>query len=492
LVPDNILVLRRELKTEGRGRVLVNGLTSSLALLQQIGPALLLIQSQDQQREMSSPDFTRNYLDRLLGLQPELADLGEARDQWHRLASELATLRQEVDFARQQQEMWSYQQRELAAMGLDANEEEKLGDQLDFARNARALLDAAGLAIVSLTEQEACARSTLAAAESSLAAVADSSRVLADLSGQLELAAEIVGEVSRGLERFMDTAEVDPVRCDELEKRKAEYEGLKRKYAVDVTGLIALEDELRELLSRQQHATENIEALEREVELAATAVGLAAARLRRKRQDGAGALARRAEDLIKPLALGEISLEFLIEPREQSDSNFVVEGVRCEVSKQGADRVSLRVQTNRGEAAGEVSAIASGGEKSRIFLGLSVLACGENDQRLMLFDEIDAGLGMDNAIPVARLLAQLATGRQVLCITHLATVAAWGKSHWKVEKTINNERTALSVTALSETDRLAEIARLLGGEKAGVGDSADSRLAYAKQLLGGTTHCDVI
>ena len=127
--------------------------------------------------------------------------------------------------------------------------------------------------------------------------------------------------------------------------------------------------------------------------------------------------------------------------------------------------------------------IASGGEKSRIFLGLSVLAGRSSEQPLLLFDEIDAGLGMDNAIPVAALLADLAARGQVLCITHLATVTARGQAHLKVAKATRDGRTALTVCPVSGQEQLAEIARLLGGEKAGPGDESGSRLAYAKQLL---------
>ncbi|MFT5232332.1 MAG: DNA repair protein RecN (Recombination protein N), partial [Candidatus Krumholzibacteriia bacterium] len=197
----------------------------------------------------------------------------------------------------------------------------------------------------------------------------------------------------------------------------------------------------------------------------------------------APSVAERAAEAIRPLALPEISLAFEFSPRIDAQSNFVIEGEASQITNTGADNVALSAQTNRGEKAGEVALIASGGEKSRIFLGLSVLADQSNEQPLLLFDEIDAGLGMDNAIPVAALLADLAKRGQVLCITHLATVAARGDSHLKAEKSLSNERTTLSVDALTGPARLEEIARLLGADSSGEKAAANSRLAYAKQLL---------
>jgi DNA repair protein RecN (Recombination protein N) len=131
-----------------------------------------------------------------------------------------------------------------------------------------------------------------------------------------------------------------------------------------------------------------------------------------------------------------------------------------------------------------VGRIASGGEKSRIFLGLSVLQRGNARQSLQLFDEIDAGLGMDNAVPVADLLGRLAAEGQVVCITHLPTVAARGDQHLKVEKAVLGGRTVLRVVPVPGEARVAEIARLLGGDKSRAKGAADQQVAYARQLLG--------
>lgn len=481
---DGVLVLRRELRREGRGRVLINGLVSSLSLLEQIGGALLSIQSQDQQRLLSRPAFAQEFLDEVLELAPDLARVRDARQKWRQLAAELAQRRQEEEFARQQLEMWEYQQRELTGMGLDPNEEAQLAEQLAFARNARALLEGAGKAWADLTEGQTNARQMLGAAAGALVPVASASQRIDAVLAQIQEAESVVAEAARELERFLDAAEIDPARLDEMEERKAQYEDLRRKYDRDVPGLLALQAVLTEQIARQREAASDIEELAAGVVRAEQELSAAALALRAKRVAGAPDVGARAAEVIRPLALPEIALEFSVVPRLAPDAEFEVDGERCQVTASGADEVRLRVRTNRGEPAGDVGLIASGGEKSRIYLGLSVLASRPTEQPLLLFDEIDAGLGMDNAVPVAALLGRLAEGGQVACITHLPTVAARGSSHVRVFKAESGGRTTLRVEIVEGEGRIQEIARLLGGKESGIVGGLENQVAYARQLLG--------
>jgi len=151
----------------------------------------------------------------------------------------------------------------------------------------------------------------------------------------------------------------------------------------------------------------------------------------------------------------------------------------------GADDVTLQVRTNPGEGRGPVARIASGGERSRIHLGLAVLRQDRSGPPplVRLYDEIDAGLGMDAAPPVARLLRRLATTGQVLCITHLATMAVAAADHLRVTKRVQGGRTSLAVEVLTGENRVAEVVRLLGGDAADREDP-ETRRAYARQLIG--------
>lgn len=485
---DGVVVLRREIPAEGRGRTLINGLVSSLALLEQLGGRLLSIQSQDQQRQLSRAAFAGEFLDRAAGLQDELRIMSDVLDEYRRLERRVQERRQEAEFAREQFEMWQYQHRELQEAGLDADEFESLGEQIALGRNARHLLEAAAACRESLSEGEWNAVRLLGSAESQLAALAGSSPRLGAVLGMIRDAAANASEAASDLERFLDGLDLDPSRLDGLEERDALYRELMRKYGTDVAGLVDREETLRDRIDRQQNADGDLQELETQLEQARVRVQEQALELHRRRCAAAPGLARRARELIRPLALPELDLEFRVEVSGSPDGWIEIDGVGCAPGARGADRVVLMVRTNRGEAPGEVARVASGGERSRIHLGLSVLANPQEGSPLMLFDEIDAGLGMDNAVPVADLLAQLSQRQQVLCITHLPTVACRGNAHWKVAKSIRKGRTSVTIEPVEGDARVRETARLLGGDLGAdntARDLSDSQLDYARRLLEG-------
>ncbi len=478
---DGILVLRRELRREGRGRVLINGLVSSLALLEEIGGQLIAVQSQDQQRRLGLPTFAADFLDGALGLGPLRDELSGALDRWRDLEAELAERQREEDFARQQLDMWRWQARELEQAGLDPDEEAALGEQIAVGRGARGLVEAAGAAREELEEGAVNAAQLLGAAARRLERVAGTSARLDEVLRQVLDAQAAASEAARGLERFLDAVDADPARLDELEERKALYEELQRKYRRDVPGLAALRDDLRERIERQSGAEADLAELAARRDGAADELARLCLELRERRRTGAAPVAARAAERIRPLALEDLELAFAVVPDAAEDGDLELDGRRCRVGIRGADRVTLQARTNRGEAVGDVARIASGGERSRIYLGLVAMGLGDGERPVQLFDEIDAGLGMAGAVPVAALLQDLARRGQVLCITHMPTVAARGRHHLKVAKGARGGRTVVGVEALDGPARLEEVARLLGDE--GSGDR-EHLLAYAAELLG--------
>ena len=422
-------------------------------------------------------------MDSVLELEPLREQVADSLVVFNDLSHRLATRTQEEEFARQQLEMWEFQLRELEEAQLDPAEESQLVEKLALGRNSRSLLECAAQARQILTEGETNTSQLLGSAIAALGPVSGASPRLEAIISQLQEAQVVADEAGSDLERFLDSVDVDPSQLDELEERHSLYASLKRKYDRDVDDLMDLLGSLRERVERQKSAASDLETLAAELEKARSALAETAGHLRRQRLAGCKKVASRARDLLRPLALPELDLVFDVGVRQDPDGQVQMDGVQCLITGNGGDKVSLLVRTNRGEAFGEVGKIASGGEKSRIYLGLSVLAETGPDQPLLLFDEIDAGLGMDNAVPVAGLLARLSEKGQVLCITHLPTVAAHGKQHLKVSKAISGGRTTLTVGALSPAKRVEEIARLLGGQMSG-SQAALSQMDYARQLLG--------
>ncbi len=258
---DGVLVLRRELRREGRGRVLINGLVSSLALLEEIGGRLIAVQSQDQQRRLGLPSFAADFLDGVLELGGLRAELAAALAAWRDLEAELAERRREEAFAREQLDMWSWQQRELVRAGLDPAEEGDLAERIAVGRGARGLAEAAAAALEQLTEGQPAAAQLLGEAARRLERAAGTSVRLDEALRQVLDAQAAAEDAARGLERFLDGAQLDPARLDEMEERKALYEELQRKYRRDVAGLLALQEDLAARIARHDGAAGDLAGL---------------------------------------------------------------------------------------------------------------------------------------------------------------------------------------------------------------------------------------
>ncbi|MHB8078266.1 MAG: DNA repair protein RecN [Candidatus Krumholzibacteriia bacterium] len=479
---DGILVLRRELRLQGRSRVLINGLVSSVALLEQIGPRLLTIQSQDQQRELAEAAFARDLLDELIDAGALREAVQEAWGAFRAAEQALADRRGEEAAAAGQFDLWSYQLRELTEAALQEGEEEALAEELVVKRHAGALQGGCEAALERLDGAESPAREDLGAAVSALRTLAGKSRRVAEALADLEGAEDALAGAVTKLRHFLDALDLDAAGLDTLEARKALYEELRRKYRRDTAGLLDLRDELQERVARRDTADRDLARLAAAVEADRGRLGDAVAALHDRRVKQAPAVARRAVARIRPLALPALELVFTVTPRAAADGPVELAGQRCAAGPDGADRVTLQVRTNRGERMGEAGAIASGGERSRIYLGLTSLRRGGREPGLLLCDEIDAGLGMDAARPVAQLLRELAAAGPVVCITHLPTLAVFGDAHLCAAKTERDGRTVLTITAVAGEARVVEIARLLGGEGAGAA-AAPVRRSYAEALL---------
>lgn len=473
---DALLVLRRELRREGRGRVLINGRQSSLAVLEEIGPRLLAVQSQHQHLELARSGYARDVLDAALELDELRAETARRHRAWRELRHRLARRRQEAEAAREQADLWRYQHDELAAARLDPDEERSLAEALRLKLDAAAIRDAAAAALALVDDgglQEQLGRAVRA-----LEKQAGASARLDEACASLRDAEACVGDASLALDRFLDDLDLDPRGLDELQERKALYEELRRKYRLDTPALLERQALLRDRLDRHDAADRDLDALEAETATARDALAESCAELRRRRREGADAVAREAERIIRPLALGQLALEFTVEPR-RDPAGTLVEGEPSRLEADGADIVTLLAVTNAGERLRPVAEIASGGERSRIHLGLTVLQRSTEEPPLLLLDEIDAGLGMDAARPVARLLRDLAATAQLLCITHLPTMAAYGADHWRVAKRTDEGRTVLTARRLEGEARIRELERLLGAVAEGEGAAGGRDFAQA-------------
>lgn len=479
---DGILVLRREIRREGRGRVLIDGRQSSIGVLAGLGRRLFSIQSQDQRRELAAADFAREWLDDVLDLGSERRDVADAFERERDCSVRLERREQQDALATEQLDLWSYQYRELTTADLREDEEDELRGAIATKRHAHAMLEAAGVARQRLDAGPTPARQELGAAIAALQPHVEHHVRLASACEQLNTAVELVSDAASDLERFLDGFAADPRGLDEIEARKALYEELRRKYDRDLQGLLALRDDLDTRIRQQHDGAGDLTRLRDELLEAQRGLEEACRALHARRLDGALRAAAAAEATIRPLALRQLCLEIVVDLQTDADGTVDIGGERCRVSAHGSDSVTFMIRTNPGEEPGAVADIASGGEAARIHLGLTVLRQRASRPLVWLFDEVDAGLGMDSATTVALLLRELAQDGQAICITHLPTVAVHGAQHWRVEKVVDAGRTHLELCELNAVDRIDEVARQLGGEGWRRDDTA-AQATYARELL---------
>jgi len=364
-------------------------------------------------------------------------------------------------------DLLKYQVGELQALRLEEGEVARLTEERSRLMNRGRLADAAQAALAALYQAEdGNAHASISRSLQSLRPGAALDPKLAPVVALAEEAAVQIREAARELERYGESLDLDTQRQHEVEKRLAAIEELARKNRV--TPL--------ELLPRTAQLSAELEGLERaEVDLAVLRRDLAAAldryreqaqKLSAKRAAAATALAKDITARMQTLGMsgGRLEVE-------------VAQSRTAEPAQHGLDDIELRVSTNPGQPPRALAKIASGGELSRLSLAVQVSCAGES-QRSMVFDEVDAGIGGAVAEIVGRQLRALAARAQVLCVTHLPQVAAQGHQHLRVVKLTEGTRTRTSVTALSETARVEELARMLGG----VEITARAR-AHAREML---------
>jgi len=464
---DEFLVLRRHVLRGGRSKAYVNGRLSSAATLRALGALLVDVHGQGQGQSLLEPRRHRELLDAYAGVEDGVAEFRER-------SRRAAALRRELDEAagrarerEQRLDLLRHQHGEIAAARLAPGEEETLQADRTVLANVERLLEAARAALALLAGEEGGARD---AARRAAARLRDAERLderLAGTRGLVEQAGDLLGEAVRELERYADRLEFDPGRLEEIQARLHALERLKRKYGPTVEAVLEhgarAARELEELTAASEALPQREaewQALQRE--LAAAADALSAAR------------AKAARELERKIAAELKDLGF-------ARAGFQVPVVRAEgpegLGPTGRDAVEFLFAPNPGEEPKPLHKIASGGELSRTMLAIKAILARADRVPTLIFDEVDAGIGGGMAEVVGRKLYGLADGRQVLCVTHLAQIAAQADAHFQVTKQTARGSTATLVRRL-DADRTEEIARMLGGRQ-----DAAIPLEHARQIL---------
>ncbi|HRY83803.1 MAG TPA: DNA repair protein RecN [Candidatus Cloacimonadota bacterium] len=470
------LVLAREISVAGKSQYFLCGRKISASLIKELKPLIIDFHHQRDQQKLLNPVYQLDLLDNYAGLDQEREAFGISYHKLRHKLKQLEDLRATRDKNLQLKELYQYQFDELEQARLQQDEDIHLQQEFELLSHAREIIEAASTASLLLTEGEASIYDQLRSINSSLHHYSGLNSRLEGILQNITESMALLQDCSSDLIDLSETMADNPGRLESIQNRLDEINALVFKHRVNSIA------ELMELFAQRQlqlDAMENNELLIAELEASTDtdfrALVGAADQLSAKRRIAATKLAKELVREIRQLSIPQAQLEIEIDKKAIDEKSILK--YLSELDESGADNLSLLFSANPGFSPKALSTVASGGELSRVLLAIKKVLAVRIPPKLVILDEIDSGIGGKTATQVARFIHELASGHRVMCITHLAQIAAVADSHIAITKVSAHDQTTIKIKALSEDERLAEIARMLSGS------TSELSLLHASELI---------
>jgi DNA repair protein RecN (Recombination protein N) len=477
-------VLAREIRREGRNICRINGRTVNLGLLTELGGRLVDVHGQSEHLSLLRVKEHLHLLDRFAQDESILASYRDSFHLYLDIYQELEELKTREQDAARRTEFLTYQINEIEAAALQTGEDSGLSDERVRLSNSEQLARLTEDIISALDEppdERSSASDLLGRAAEAAGRLAKIDPGTEDFSTQTQSLAEGASELARYLRDYRDSVEHNPRRLDEIEERLSLINSLKQKYGGTIDSILEHGQSAQVELENLTHAEERIQELESELAKQLEKLSKVGRELSEVRRQAGDDLSKLIESELRDLKMDGAQFKVGIQWNDDADGLQVDERV-LRFDATGIDEVEFLVEPNPGEGLKPLTKTASGGETSRLMLGLkSVLAQADRTPTL-IFDEIDQGIGGRVGGIVGQKLLGLAEEHQVLCVTHLPQLAAFGDQHFKVDKEVVQERTVTRTQDLSNDERIPELALMLGGRSEPNLESASELLDAAQRL----------
>jgi DNA repair protein RecN (Recombination protein N) len=450
---DTECVIRRVVTSEGRSRGYINGNSVPMQKLRELGGMLVDICGQQAHQSLTKAENQRLLLDQHGDLGALVHAYQDAFEQWQNLQQNYAALDQARADQNNRLDLLRFQAQELDALGAQPGELEQVEKAHRLAANISLIQEGAGAALQLLYENEqASAYDMTSRARSQLEELAELDGELAALTQMLKEAEIQITEAADSLRHYLDRETRDAGNLTQLENRLAAMQDLARKHRIKVSALPELTEQLHTELDDIEHADDRLDELQQQLTEKFAALNSLGKKLTSARKKAAKSLQQKVSANMQQLGMPEGTFKVCFSALD-------------EPGRHGAERVEFHVAINPGMPAGPLAKVASGGELSRVSLGIQVAASDRTNTPTMIFDEVDAGVGGSTADIVGDKLRGLAGNCQVMCVTHLPQVASKGHAHFRVSKLSDGKNTRTRVAALTQNERVEELARMLGGVK---------------------------
>ena len=458
------LLLKRTVEANGRSRAFINGSVATLAQLREAGDQLVDIHGQHAHQLLLKGGAQRELLDRHanhLDLITEVSQLFKTLNESRRRLEQAENAGQDIERERERLE---WQLEELTELSPQEGEWSAIQSEHARLANGAKIISGCQEAIDALSDADNSVESTLSKASTNISTLAEHDSGLSDISQALESAQIQIDEAVHGLNRYLQKLDLDPARLSEVEERMQALHGAARKYRTEADDLPKLLLDTTERLEALT-ASQNIEALRERVKQEELAYLKQAKQLSQKRNKAALDLGKQVSAAMQDLSMAGGQLEIALLPLAEGGAH-------------GLEQIEFLVAGHAGSTPRSLAKVASGGELARISLAISVITSKASFTPTLIFDEVDAGIGGAVAETVGKLLRQLGESHQILCVTHLPQVAAQGNHHLKVSKSQAGDKTLSQVMPLGRSERVEEVARMLGGATI-----TDTTRRHARELL---------
>ena len=460
------LVLRRRLTSKGVSRAYINDVQVNLNTLRSLGQQLVTIHGQGEGDDLLTAGGQLGLFDSYAGVAENVAEIQEIYAQLMNVEDELASLATDDRARERELDLLSHQISEIESSKLDSEEESQLKKERQILQNSERIRSLGESSYYQLYDNEESVVSRMTGIEKSVSELAGLDATFSDKIEVLKSARYQLEDLASELRSYVDSVDSDPNRLMEIEQRLDVYRTMQRKYGATTEEVHQFFSEISEKYKSLQHSDERLEELKRQRDHLAKIYSDKAEKLSHARKSKIDGFCKDVENHLAEMGMEKARFSILLRQNPE------------EFTRKGIDTLVFLIVTNPGESPKPLVKVASGGEQSRIMLAIKSCTNMKLQNKSVIFDEVDSGIGGRIAEFIGRKLKNFSSNNQVICITHLPQIAVYGKTHLRVNKSAGGQSTSVDVITLGANDRPQEIARMLGGE-----DITDITLSHAEELL---------
>jgi len=475
------LIVRREISLKGTNRCFLNDTPVALNLIKETGDLLVDLHGQHEHQSLLRTETHIEMVDEFANLENLLHDFRKANSQLSLLIKEMNELTLRENLLKEKREIYQFQIAEIDVVSPIADEEAKLEDELKILENSEKLLLLTNEVYNSIYENEKSIQDQLADVKNKIAELSRIDKSFNEKLSECESVLSSLNEISSFIRSYKDKIDMQPERLEEIRTRLSAINLLKKKYGGSLKSVLEHREKIGSEFELAENFSKKIKQLEMQINESRKECGVIAKKLSLERRSVSKKIKKEIEEALKYLGVSDSVFDVKLENENASGSeNFILVDERSyKFNERGYDNVEFFVSTNAGEDPKPLVKVASGGEVSRIMLGLKSILAKSDKLPILIFDEIDTGVSGRIAQKVGQVLKSLASIHQIIAITHLPQIAGLSDYHFAVEKKKSGDRVVSSIRKLNSDERIREVAKLMSGEKV-----TEAAINGARELMG--------